>query len=228
MSDNDNSQISEASDDAQTPAADAAGTYTQEQYDEVISRAQRMTSQRRDIGAKYDAALQRITELEAKANPGAYDGTKDAPAPEKPDDVPPWATALASEVSSLKESIAGDKKNRAVESAHAKILKDIPDGNKEQARLMLDGMAANGLDFTSDGAVDTALKQLQTTNVMFDPDRRSPARGRPLGPDEKPDFSGFNSWDDIPINHRSRVPDDVAARLSGRGTAGKRTDGHLI
>lgn len=212
MTDDSNSQqLSDKPDGAVTEAPE---TLT---IEGAIARADRMAAQRHELGGKYDKALGEIKDLKAAmaAKPPVAQA---APVEHPTDTMPSWASELSSKVEELGEKLAGYNTRRR-DDTRAAFLNKVPEEHREDAGLMLDGMVMRGtIDLTDPSAVDTALSKLNP-NLLRDPSRPSPLRAPQKLADDKLDWSAFKSWSDIPQDYRSRVPDEVADRLSRSGGA---------
>jgi hypothetical protein len=201
------------------PAHQAGDPAHQDTIEGLRAQLEKEKQRSRKIGKKLDRYERRLHGLpqgdERRLGAERTDGREASS-----DEPPSWAKLMMGELAEVKTQLASAK-NAAEDRARKAIMAKIPEAMREDAEDMLAGLVARKkIDLSDPGAVDAALTRLN--HLTRDPERPSPFKAPQIGPDQKVDWSLFEKWDEIPPDFRGRVPDAVAARLSGRGANGSR------
>jgi hypothetical protein len=215
---NENSETNDTPDGvsaAPDGAAPAKATRQMDDRELAIHRRQIAIQERNEVIARNKELEAKIAELEAKVKP-----PRPSAKPSEEPAIPEWARAVIEKVDGLGQEVKASKSTRAREDAHKSILERVPEGNREAARLVLRGLEADGLDFTSPGAVDTAIGKLPQS-VLHDASRPSPRRAPQRGPDGSLDFSAFKHPDEIPAEFRAAAFKDKATMTRLMGSVGQ-------
>lgn len=150
-------------------------------------------------------------------------------APKADPNMPEWAASMAAQVQQLTQAQEQAQTQAAKQRLMSTVLAGVPEPQRGVATLAVEGLlATSGIKL--DGATDVAaVAQTLTANLKanFSSLFITPGSSRPavqVGPDGKPDFSGFRSITEVPPDLIAQLPDADYRRLrsgmspdSGRG-----------
>lgn len=147
------------------------------------------------------------------------------------DEPPAWARALMEQTNALASKLEGKEKGERRAKVVESILAKVPDGNRQLAGVVLDGLIARGsvsLEGENIGAIaDAAAKALQTSHGELFRLQGSSASAIQVGPDGSIDWSTVRTAAEVPAEAWQSAPDDVIERLMG-GSGSRKTGGLLL
>ena len=210
--------------DEQAPDGASETTTTSEDF-VPRSEAAKAFAQRDKYKQEARELKARLAELErSKAEP------QKAPASGS-DEPPAWAQAIMEQTAALASKLEGKEKGERRAKVVETILAKVPDGNRQLAGVVLDGLVARGavtLDGDNIGAIaDAAAKALQTSHGELFRLQGSSSSAIQVGPDGAIDWSTVRSAADVPPDAWGSMPDDVVERLKG-GAGSSRSGGLLL
>lgn len=194
------------------------------------SEAQRAFEARDQAKRERDAERTRAQQLEAElaALKGGQGGQQQQGKPSG-DEPPSWAQELMKETRELRARVEGKDKAEQRRGIVDSVLKNVPDGNRQAAKLMLEGLVALGevsLDGDNPQAIaDAAAAKLKSSHGTLFVPAGSSASAIQVGPDGKMDWGSVKHLSEVPPGMLRDMPDEVFQRLSaGAGN----TQGLLI
>ena len=191
MSDENNNENENAPDGAGKP--DAGEDMSREAFRKVVAQREALKQELEQLRAK----------VPAKQEP-ALDGKKPDASGE-----PEWVQKINQRFDAFEQKLEGNQQQqleRTRTGALGKILEQVPEANRADAQIYLQGLeASKAIDLQSPTAVADAIARLNKTSVMLDASRGSPRRAPQIGADGKVDLTVFATMDDVPQDLRSLV-----------------------
>lgn len=195
-----------------------------QQQEDMIPRseAQRAFEARDQAKIRARALEEEIAALKATSNEEPKKKPPDGGGDSEP---PTWAKALIEQQQKLQDRLDAEVKAKAKGLVVEKVLSRVPEGMRETASAVIDGLVARG-DLSLDGedtnaVADAAAKALQSSHGSLFATAGSGASAIQVGPDGKVSWDEVQNSSQVPAGAWKDMPDEVFKRLtSGSGSGG--------